>query len=618
MSANQIGKATRLGASAMIVAATAAALPPVASAQVAFDLDEITFFANRDATPLSRTGASVLVVDEADLRRSGDVQVADFLARLPGLSFTQAGPVGSTGALRIRGAGNNLVAVFVDGIPLRDASSVDGSFDFGGLLTSDISRIEVVKGAQSALYGSTAMAGVVQITTRQATQPGTRQSIAIEAGSYRTAALSYGLTQRWARHELSFSASRYASQGFSAADERTTPGATPDGHYATRFSFGGSVEASDMLRLGASAFWQDSQTGFDDGPGTDAPNVSQRTEAGGRVFAELGIGAASHTLAATRTRIVRTSITGFGPSNFSGDVTGISYVGALPAGARVRLVFGADSTIESYRSDFSSGSSRIAGVYAQAAVAASDRLDITATLRRDEHSDFGGKTTGRIAASYRPAEGWVLRGAAATGFRAPSNFQRFGGFALGPLGPETSRSVEIGLDRQLPGGTVIGATLFALDTDNAVIFDPAAVPGFDFGGYRNQSGITERRGLELSAAVPLSERLRLTAAYTRTQTRVVATGAALDRVPANDLAVALDARLTDRISARLSAHHVSGLRDFGPMPAYTVFNASFAYDLGQDTQMTLRVDNLLNTQYQRLRGYGTSDRALYIGLRRSF
>ncbi|MCC6008295.1 MAG: TonB-dependent receptor [Rhodobacteraceae bacterium] len=601
------------GAALASVLALAIATP--ATGQVAFDLDEITVFANRDATPVSRTGSSVIVVEEAELRRAGDVFLADFLARLPGLSFTRAGGPGQTGALRIRGAGTNLVSVFIDGIPLSDPASVDGSFDFGSLRAADIGRIEVIKGAQSALFGSGAMAGVVQITTVQADTPGTRQTLAIEAGSYNTASLSYSFTQRGARHEIAFSASRFASEGFSAADRRTTPGALPDGHYATRLSLSGSFQATETLRLGGAIFRQDSSTEFDGGPSVEASNITIRAERGARAFAEFALGASTHTLSVHGSEIRRRSITGFGPSSFAGEVQGLSYVGMLPVNAQLRLVFGADSTLER------SGprKARIAGLHAQAIVTPSDRLDITATARRDVHSDFGSANTGRLAVAYRPADGWVLRGAAATGFRAPSLFQRFGGFALGPLGPERSRSLELGLDRTLAGGTIMSATLFTLDTDNAIFFDPAAAPGFPFGGYRNDPGVTERRGLEISGSLPLSDRLLLTGSYTYTSTRIRATGQPLDRVPANDLSLALDAEITPRLSGRLSASHVSGLRDFGTfMPAYTVFNASIAYDLGRDTQLSLRIDNLLNTQYQHLRGYGTSDRAVYVGLRRSF
>lgn len=598
--------------------ASVLAIVAPAAGQVAFDLDQITVFANRDAGPISRTGSSVIVVEEEDLRRSGDITLGDFLARLPGVSFTQTGGFGQPGTLRIRGAGNNMLAVFIDGIPVSDPASVDGSFDFGTLGTADISRIEVIKGAQSALFGSGAMAGVVQITTRRATQDGASQSIAVEFGSYNTASLSYSFTQRGPRHEIAFSASRFTTEGFSAADRRTTPGALPDGRHATRFSLSGSYRLTDSVTLGASVFRQDSNVEFDGGPNLDALNRNIRAERGARLFADFEIGTSTHSLSLFSSDIARRSISAaFGPSNFRGQVEGMSYVGTLPVGERLRLVFGADSTIERDTSGAAPRQARIAGLYLQGSFAPTDQLDVTATVRRDIHSDFGSANTGRLAVAFRPADGWVLRGAAATGFRAPSLFQRFGGFALGPLGPERSRSAEFGLDRQFGGGALVSATLFALETDNMI--------DFVGGGYTNVPGISERRGLELSAAMPLSDRLRLTGSYTYTMTRVRNTGQPLVRVPVHDVSLSLDADLAPRLTGRLAAQHISGLRDNNPfpagpspMPAYTVFNASLAYDLGRDTSLTLRVDNLFNAQYQQLRGYGTSDRAFYLGLRRVF
>jgi outer membrane receptor protein involved in Fe transport len=237
------------------LAAALAALAAPAAAQAPFDLGEITLFANRVETPVDATGAAVIVVTEDELRAAGDILLSAFLARLPGVTVTQDGPIGSQASIRIRGADAAYVAVIVDGIRVTDPSAPQVRFDFGSLRASDVARIEVVKGSQSALYGGSAAGGVVVVTTRRAREPGFRQQVTLEAGSRETAGLTHALTQKGARHELAFTASHFGTAGFSAADARDgTPEA--DGHRATRLSLTGRFELSDTFAPGFAAFGQ--------------------------------------------------------------------------------------------------------------------------------------------------------------------------------------------------------------------------------------------------------------------------------------------------------------------------------------------------------------------------
>jgi vitamin B12 transporter len=182
-----------------------------------------------NATPVERerAGASVIVVTEDDLRAAGNVQLTDYLARLPGISLIQNGPTGTFADLRIRGAGSRYISVFVDGILVTDPSTPSGQFeDFGGLTTSGIRRVEILKGAQSALYGGTAVGGVISITTLGGPElgEGTFQRAGGTAGSFGTVAGDYAFTRNTGPLSLSFALSHAQADGFSAA---TRPTATP-------------------------------------------------------------------------------------------------------------------------------------------------------------------------------------------------------------------------------------------------------------------------------------------------------------------------------------------------------------------------------------------------------
>ncbi|MBY0396521.1 MAG: TonB-dependent receptor plug domain-containing protein, partial [Thermoleophilia bacterium] len=203
---------------------------PLGAFAQSFDLGTILVTPNRTGTELGRTGVSVSVLGAGDIGAAGDVTVATALSRLPGLGLTTEGPLGSTATLRIRGADGRYLAVYIDGIRVSDPSATETRFDFGSLLAADVGRIEVLRGSQSALYGGSAVGGVISIFTRRATEEGTRQTLAAEAGSYGTAALDYGLTQKSGPLELTFGLTQRRTDGFSAADG----GTEPDGGNATR------------------------------------------------------------------------------------------------------------------------------------------------------------------------------------------------------------------------------------------------------------------------------------------------------------------------------------------------------------------------------------------------
>jgi vitamin B12 transporter len=594
-------------------------------AQETLDLGDITVSANLADTQVSRTGASVVVVTRDDLQKTNDIRVEDFLNRLPGISVNSNGPVGTASGISIRGANQNYVAVFIDGIDVTDPSGTQVAYDFGGLTTADIARIEVLKGSQSALYGGEAVGGVINITTSRAEQPGTSQSVNLEYGSFNTVQGSYSIARMSDRYAVSATLSRIRTDGFSAADENNgNPEA--DGYDQTKLSFSGEFYASDAVTLGLSGFVQKSTTEFDDfvggafsyGDGTPDDKVRKRSY-GLRAYSEFSTGMVDNTIDLTSYRIERkfsgTDSFGAYSWNYEGKRTGASYQGVARLSAVSTLVFGADVANEEYFSDTgfgpTSGSTTIGGGFVQWLGAPGDQLDIGATLRLDRHSSFGDFPTGRLTVAWRPDAGLVVRAAAYTGFRAPSYNELFGPFGGNPaLKPEESRGVELGVEKQFANGASASATGFHLETSDLI--------QYVFPGYVQVAGTSRRKGVEMSFAMPISERMDLRANYTFIDSSD-STGAQLSRVPMRDLSVSLAADLTDRLRGSVDWQFVSGRVDSGTdMPDYSVANLSISYDLGEQTQLYLRVENLFDQQYQTVRNFGTSDRAVYAGFRKSF
>jgi vitamin B12 transporter len=141
---------------------------------------------------LSKVGNSVTVLDQQTIQDSQKVGVSELLATTPGITFSRTGGPGTTTSVYIRGADSDHTIVFIDGVVLNDPSSTGGNLDFGNLLVGDISRIEILRGGQSTLYGSQAIGGVINIITTEP-QPGLAGEFQAEGGSLGTGMVKGGI-----------------------------------------------------------------------------------------------------------------------------------------------------------------------------------------------------------------------------------------------------------------------------------------------------------------------------------------------------------------------------------------------------------------------------------------
>ncbi|MEL7106710.1 MAG: TonB-dependent receptor [Pseudomonadota bacterium] len=602
--------------------------PGLATAQV-FDLGEIVVLPLATPTEEGRTGATVEVLDANDLAQGGTVIASEQLAQLPGVNLTRSGGPGAFADFQIRGARSRYVSVFVDGILVTDPSAPTIQYDdFGGLVTGTTQRVELLKGSQSALYGGTAVGGVVDVTTLGGFElgEGTHQSAAVEAGSFGTYGGSYSVTRNTGDLSLSFGASHVTSDGFSAADENDG-NTEADGFTRTRYAAQGIYQVSDTLTLGANAFVEDGRTEFDEFTVTDGAtpgdDVSFRDAFGARAFVTYENGSYRNETTLSFYGINRDSVgtNAFGDSSFSarGERIQISNISSFAASQAVDLSIGIDylnerSVAGGLPADGESTSTT--GGFVEAVYSPTDRTDIIATARIDSHSAFGEFLTGRLAFAHRPDGQTTYRGAIATGYRAPSIselFADFGTFTGNPdLVPETSVTAELGVDRALAGGGQVSATVFWGQIDNLIQTTA------DFSTVENVAGASIRQGIELSGEMPINGGATIYGAATFMEARS-ADGTPLARVPTTDIVIGGTLDLSNRVTVNGNARYVAGLFDAGAyLPSFTVVNAGADYALSDTATAYVRIENLLGTEYQTVTGYGTSDLAIFAGLRAQF
>ena len=606
--------------------APALLFPAIAPAQSVFDLDEIVFSAGFGETTLQETGATVSVVTREELEASGETRVIDYIARLPGVDARARGPIGSLTSITIRGAGQNYVRVLVDGIDVSDVSGTQHAFDFGSLTTADISHIELLRGGQSAVYGSEAIGGVISITTRRAEAEGVQQFATIEAGSYNSFRGSYGVAADIGALDYAFSLTRTQTDGFSAAEENSG-NTEADGFESNRLSFSVGHDLANGGRVGVNGFIEDARLEFDEafpvGDGTP-DEVSFNDSRGLRAYLELPTGVVASTFAATYyelERDVRGSAGGFGANNrYQGERVGISYLGRVDIATTTELRFGFDAEREDFAQsgDYGpgSGDSDTRGAFAELAWSPSSDLDFATTLRYDDHSQFGGLTSGRIAASWRPNADWVIRSSAAQSYRAPSLYELYGLYGNTALQPEESRSLDLGIERRFGADTFLRFTGFYNETTD--IIDNLSLSAAPWARYFQVPGTVRRRGVEVEFGTAITANWRVDGNYTVTtgENPTLTAGNAWNlEFPGNDLSLTLSGDITERLSTTLSMQSV---RNRPTLSDYTVANASFTYAVSDGVDAYLRIENLQDTEYQLTRGYGTSDRAFYVGLRSRF
>jgi vitamin B12 transporter len=602
-----------------------ALLPLPVMAQTITDLDDIVVTANRAPTAQNRAGAVVTRLGRTQLDAQPGQGAVQLLSKVPGVSIRTNGPIGTQAGLTVRGIPQTNIGVRVDGIDITDPSGTQVAYDFGTMTTMDLSAVELVRGAQSALYGSRTVGGAFEFLTRRAETDGVSQEVQAEAGSYQTAKLSYSLSIKQGAREFSATLSRLQTEGFSAADD-ANGNDEADGYEANRFSFFARTETEGGVGLSLNGFVEASDSEYDEGFGTNVfdgtPDEQiDRETYGLRAAADFSIGAVTHRIETSRFNIDRvlSGTNSYGPFRFhySGTRDVLSYSGEAKLGAITTLTFGAGRAWEGYFDDleFSSqnAETRITDLHAELALVPSDNLDIVISARTDEHSRFGSFNTGRLSVNWRLTPETILRANLGNGFRAPSNYELFDANAgNSALQPEKSVSFDLGVEQAFGDAGKVSMTYFDVTTRDLVDYSYSTYT------YIQVPGQARRQGVEIAGELTLAPGFVANAAYTYTDATMTAeldSSAWSAVTPRHSLALGIGTDVG--ANGHLS---VDTLAAFGRknLPDYGVLNASFIYDLGDMREVYLRTENLTDAQYQTVQGYGTPGRSVYVGLRAKF
>jgi vitamin B12 transporter len=625
--------------------------PDVAGPDAASAVESVVVTATRYAQPIDKVGQSITVIDRQTLEAQQTVIVSDLLNRTAGVSVSRNGGPGGLTSLRIRGAETDQTVFVIDGVKLNDPSAAGGGYDSSGLLSGDIERIEVLRGAQSTLWGSQAIGGVVNIVTTQPVKPFEAQASA-EAGSLGTSYLRAAAGGMNDRLSWRLAASHYHTDGVSAYEF----GKERDADTNTGLSGRANVRLAQDVSLDLRALYSRSHTQFD---GFPPPNyvfaddreygISKDLVAYGGLNFGLFDGHLRNRVAFGYTRSERHN---FNPDqavttktfDSLGQNRRFEYQGVADLAKDWTATFGLEREVARMRSvspsDFdpdpapTHGRSTINSVYGQVSGSVVKGLTLTAGVRHDHHDTYGGDTLGQLAAAWSLNGGaTVLRASYGQGFKAPTLYQLFSEFGNTALKPERANSWDAGVEQAfLDGAAHVQATYFHRRTRNQIDFfscfgGPGPLcPSHPSGGYYDNIARTKAQGVELTGDATLGP-VTLQANYTWTKAKNDVAGAAdfgrlLARRPEHQGALWADWTWFGKLTSGAGVEYVGASYDDpanrNRIEGRTLFNLRAAYPITEQVEVYGRVENLTDKHYETTRNYGELGRTAYAGVRARF
>lgn len=606
--------------------------------------EAIVVTATRAETPVSQVGQSVTVITEDDIRTRQTVAVVDLLRTVPGVTFTRNGGLGTQTLVNIRGADSDQTVALIDGVKLNDPSSTGSGFNFGNLLTGNISRIEVVRGSQSVLWGSQAIGGVVNIITREPADDLAFNANA-EYGWRNTGQVVGNVSGKFGPVSASVGAGYLRSDSISTYSEAR--GATErDGYknYGANAKF--NIALSDAISLNLRGWYSNGTVGIDGFPAPtfafgDTNETAQTKELVGYagLNAALFGGRLRNRLAYATTSTARKNLDLSGASPFQtfdakGKNQRLEYQGIFDIADGYGLTFGAEREKSSFRTSsyggpFAFANARINSVYGQLSATPVTGLTLTAGARYDDHNIFGGKTTFAANGVYSPNAGaTTIRASYGEGFKTPSLFQLFSEYGNILLKPETSKGWDAGVTQKLLNGAIeVGATWFHRNTSNQIVFIscPLLPIGIcinrPFGTYDNVAR-ARAKGLEFGLKLKPVDALTVQANYSWIDAKNRANGLKLVRRPSQSVNAAIDYTWAFGLETGATITHVGSSFDNASntrrLDGYVLVDLRASYPLTKGISIYGRIENLFDEQYETLFRYGTPRRAAYAGVRLSF
>ncbi|MGZ8450290.1 MAG: TonB-dependent receptor plug domain-containing protein [Candidatus Deferrimicrobiaceae bacterium] len=581
--------------------------------------------ATRIEEKVSEQASPVSVVTREEIELSGSWLVGGALQGLPGVDIQRKGSPGNTENIKIRGGLASHTLVLIDGFPVN-SPAIDGAYDVSTLPVGRFDRIEVVRGPQSALYGSNAMSGVVNFLPPRPSVPA-RYGVGAAAGSFSTLQWNGFAAGGAGRGGYHLGVGGLTSEGIHPNDDTSI----------VSFLGGGDLAVGERNRFHALVLSTDGDKGvpIDFGTAHDLNHRSTRRGllAGGRWETKISSGLAVTASASRFEEYYHDRDPADRREAFPYIYDDVLKTGKTDVGVTARIVTGegsvtfagmeftknraTDTLLSNFGDTHFADTSINRSVFLQEEWRPRKGAGVSAGLRVDRNSGAGTVVSPRVAAFHDvPGVGARLRAAAGRGFRTPTISEKSDPL-LGnrALSPEVTRSIEAGADIVLAGGeAAVSTTWFFQNFRDLIQFDDTVPGPVGFGQLRNV-GKAFSRGMELGGTWQLTKIVGLAGTYTYSETWNSTDGQRIKGVPTQrgiaTILLTPNSRFTGRVDWRLESDEQDAPPNGGdprrPGYARVDLHGRYLWTTGSRESprivLTGQVQNLLNRDYEERKGY---------------
>ena len=590
--------------------------PIILQAQVINDsskIDEIIVKSTRSNSNIYQLGSSVEIITAEDIKKSSFNFVSEALQTSSGVYVSQTGSFGGTATVRIRGASSDQTLVLIDGVPISDPSSPGGGYDFSSLLTSNIDRIEILKGSQSTLWGSDAIGGVINIVTfEKASIPNI--NLNTEIGSFNTEKIGTDFNIANEHNSLFLSYDSYKSDGISKADKRDGND-EKDGIGSRSYLLKTNHNIFDS-EISSNINYRESDVDYDGyGFATGVTDSDENTK-GRQLNWSLSLRKAFlddllvNSILFGESEIDRKYYTN-NIENFSakGERKFIRYVGYYSLNDNNSFTFGFENEeVATSGVDFDTKS-----IFLLYETLISKNFGFSLGLRGDDRNNLASQETPKITAFYNLNDEWRLRANWGEGFKLPTIFQSTF-FCCGAekpnenLLPETSEGYEIGIDyKSNENFNKIGVTFFDQDISNMIDFS------FSIGGYENVKKVYSK-GVEVNFVSKLRDNITISGSFSKLDSKNEF-GSRLSRLPEEKGSLNIDFSLGLNNNFYISLFYNGDEVDpRGEVSDWFRSDLNFSRNISDKAKVYFKVKNIFDEQYQDIYGYGTEERSFSVGI----
>lgn len=587
-------------------------------------IEDIVVTHSKIPLKLSRTARPVQVIDRQKIERNYGKDLAQLLNEETGLTVNGAySNPGKDKSVFLRGASGEYTVILIDGQPLLDPSGIGGVADIRTIALGQIERIEIMKGSQSSLYGSDAIAGVINIITTKSSPQDFGLSANAGYGSFGTFNGYVGSNGQSGILHYNASFSHSESDGISEALSLDPASQfEKDGSNLNSFKCNIGLALHDHINLRSFIQYADYQSDTDDGAFADANNIYQNNTLNTGAALKLTSENISANVNYNYTKTDRLFDSSFGLSEFFGRFHNVDSWLNYQFSERIQFTGGLHYQSHGMIDESATTpnpSDNILSPYITFLINPNSRLNAELGLRYNNHSKFGGNTNYSLAASYWASNQLKFFSNYSTGFKAPNLFQLYGAFGANEnLDPQLSKSFELGaqvISNDSKFDTQF--TYFKRKVNDVIVFE--FTPGYFNRDKQNDQGV------EVEIGVRLSERLSLKGQYTYLDGEVTTVNDNdqeeksdnLYRRPKHNFTLSANVQLIDNlvINARLSSVGERGDLFFNPdnffmaeeviLDSYLIINVYAQFQLSKNVILYLDLKNLTDSEFMEVYGFST-------------